>query len=445
MSVSDSPPSIAVRGVSKSFVLPREQVHTLKERVLHPLRRSPIDELQALRNISFDVQRGEFFGIVGRNGSGKSTMLKCMAGIYATDAGQIYVNGKLSAFIELGVGFNPDLAARDNVLINAAMLGLTPREARRRLDAIIDFAELRDFVDLKMKNYSSGMLVRLAFSVMIQVDAEILLIDEVLAVGDAAFQQKCFDEFSRIHASGTTIILVTHDMGAVKRFCDEALLLEHGRMVELGDPEVVGARYLELNFSKEARDAEAGNATEESEREDEEAPVEPDDTEATEEPRLGDGTAEIIDGWFEDAQGERTEVLKGGEPAAYAARVRFNRNAEDPMFALELHNSQRDVVWGPNTVYQDNIGAFAAGDEVVFRMRFDNVLAPDRYTATPAVARGTGTLAFYDRRAQLSTVVVASTIPHGGMVNLPFVYEVDRQPSDVATTAPHDAVAEVES
>jgi ABC-type polysaccharide/polyol phosphate transport system ATPase subunit len=165
--------AITVQDLRKTFRLPREQIHTLKERVLHPLRTVQYDELHALKGRHLSVEQGEFFGVVGRNGSGKSTMLKCLAGIYATDGGRIFVDGRMSTFIELGVGFNPDLAARDNIGINASMLGLSPREARRRFDQIIDFAELREFTDLKLKNYSSGMMVRLAFAVMIQVDAEV--------------------------------------------------------------------------------------------------------------------------------------------------------------------------------------------------------------------------------------------------------------------------------
>ncbi len=249
MDAATSTPAVHVDGVSKAFRIPKEQVSTLKERALHPLRRGGFNEFRALRDVSFSVQPGEFFGIVGRNGSGKSTLLKTLAGIYTVDSGKIYVNGRTSTFIELGVGFNPDLAARDNVDINAAMLGLSRREARRRFDSIIDFAELHDFTDLKLKNYSSGMMVRLAFAVMIQVDAEVMLIDEVLAVGDAAFQQKCFDEFETIRASGKTVLLVTHDMTAVQRFCNRAMLLEHGHLVSIGDPETVGNRYLEMNFS----------------------------------------------------------------------------------------------------------------------------------------------------------------------------------------------------
>src|SRR5207248_9053436 len=169
-SEAQSTPAVVVDGVSKRFRIPQEQVHTLKERALHPLKRRRFNELPALQDVSFAVERGEFFGIVGRNGSGKSTLLKCMAGIYRTDRGAIYVNGRVATFIELGVGFNPDLVARDNVALNGIMLGLSPRDARERFERVIEFAELEEFVDLKLKNYSSGMHVRLAFSVMIQVD-----------------------------------------------------------------------------------------------------------------------------------------------------------------------------------------------------------------------------------------------------------------------------------
>src|SRR5689334_12196305 len=316
-------PAVVVDGVSKTFRIPREQVHTLKERALHPFRSAGHDELRALRDVSFAVEGGEFFGIVGRNGSGKSTLLKCLAGIYRTDRGRIYVQGRMSTFIELGVGFNMDLAAYDNVMLNATMLGLSPRETRARYDRIIDFAELRDFADLKLKNYSSGMLVRLAFAVMIQVDADILLIDEVLAVGDAAFQQKCFDEFARIRESGRTVVLVTHDMGAVNRFCDRALLLERGRVAAVGDPETVGNRYFELNFSEAARaDAGLDRSTE----------------------RMGDGHAEIVECWFEDGAGEPVTGVPSGAPCAFAARVRFVEPVDDPLFGVVLQNDRRETV-----------------------------------------------------------------------------------------------------
>src|SRR4051794_38957631 len=346
-------PAVLVDGVSKTFTIPREQVHTLKERALHPFRRTGHDDLRALRDVSFAVERGEFFGIVGRNGSGKSTLLKCLAGIYRIDRGRIYVDGRMSTFIELGVGFNMDLAAYDNVLLNATMLGLSQRETRARYDHIIDFAELRDFADLKLKNYSSGMLVRLAFAVMIQVDADILLIDEVLAVGDAAFQQKCYDEFARIRASGTTVLFVTHDMGAVQRFCDRAVLLEHGRRVELGDPERVGDRYFQLNFSKEARDAEARDAGERPGGAASPAGGPP----AGHEPvRLGDGKAEIVEAWFEDERGQRVEVLRSRQACTFRVRVHVHARLEDPLVGMNLHNSAGEHVWGANNLLHEGSG-----------------------------------------------------------------------------------------
>ena len=414
-------PAVLVDGVSKTFQIPREQVHTLKERALHPFRRTGHDDLRALRDVSFAVERGEFFGIVGRNGSGKSTLLKCLAGIYRTDRGQIYVDGRMSTFIELGVGFNMDLAAYDNVMLNATMLGLSQRETRARYDRIIDFAELREFADLKLKNYSSGMLVRLAFSVMIQVDADILLIDEVLAVGDAAFQQKCYDEFARIRRSGTTVLFVTHDMNAVQRFCDRAVLLEHGRPVELGEPERVGDRYLELNFSRDARDAEAREAGDAAGR----APSAQRGPDG-EPVRLGDGRAEIVEAWFEDEQGERAEVLRARQPCSFHARVRVNGRLEDPLVGVNFQNSSGEHVWGANNLKAEPSGVYDPGDEFVFALRFTNLLAPDRYWVTPAVAKSDGGLVWHDRRTRFASVMVTATNPPEGLVDLPFEIDVAR-------------------
>ena len=320
----------------------------------------------------------------------------------------------MSTFIELGVGFNPDLPARDNVMLNATMLGLSPREARRRFDRVLDFAELGDFVDLKLKNYSSGMLVRLAFSVMIQVDADILLIDEVLAVGDAAFQQKCFDEFERIRDSGATVLFVTHDMAAVQRFCDRAMLLEHGRVAELGDPERVGNRYLELNFSQEARALEAGQA-----------PVVA--TQASGEgERFGDGRAEIVDAWFEDGDGCRTETLPSGEAAVFCARVTFREAVVDPLFGVNLQNSHRDHVLSASNQCSEASGRFAAGESATMRIRFHNLLSPDRYYATPAVAAKAGG-AWIDRRERLATMIVTGVRRTDAIVDLPYEVAVQRE------------------
>src|SRR4051812_37774920 len=214
MAAETAPPVIQVEDLHKAFRIPKQRVDSLKERAVHPFASRDHRELRALDGVSFEIRKGEFFGIVGRNGSGKSTLLKLLASIYRADSGTIRLAGRLAPFIELGVGFNHELTARENVVLNGVMMGLTPKEVRERLDTVIEFAELEEFADLKLKNYSSGMLVRLAFSVMLQADADVLLIDEVLAVGDAAFQQKCQDAFHQMKAEAKTIVLVTHDMAA---------------------------------------------------------------------------------------------------------------------------------------------------------------------------------------------------------------------------------------
>jgi ABC-2 type transport system ATP-binding protein len=399
-----SPPAVAVDGLSKTFRIPREQVHTLKERALHPFRRAGHDELRALRDISFAVEPGEFFGIVGRNGSGKSTLLKCLAGIYRADTGRIFVNGRLSTFIELGVGFNPDLAARDNVLLNATMLGLSQREAARRYDSILDFAELHEFEDLKLKNYSSGMMVRLAFSVMIQVDADILLVDEVLAVGDAAFQQKCFDEFGRIRRSGATVLLVTHDMGAVRRFCDRALLIHKGDGEAIGDPQAIGNRYLALNFG--------GERAEQAVQADSEVTAEDADV------YRGDQKAVLVNAWFEDENGQHIDNAPTGRRCTFAARVKFTEALTDPVFGVGLSNEADRLVWAASTE-RERTGEFAAGSAAVFRITFDNLLAPGRYFASPWVGRHQGGEHVHDRHRNWTSIIVHGQMQSaGGVVDL---------------------------
>ena len=258
------PVVIEVRGVDKTFRIPSHRVDSIKERAIRPFASVEYREHRAVADVSFDVHGGEFFGILGRNGSGKSTLLKIMASIYRADAGTVRMAGRVAPFIELGVGFNPELTARENGVLNGVLMGLTMREARRRLDAMLDFAELQDFVDLKLKNYSSGMMVRLAFAVMVQAEADVMLIDEVLAVGDAAFMQKCMDLFHERRRAGKTIVLVTHDMATVQSLCDRALLLHDGELQFVGEPEEAALRYLRLNFggrySVPAEDAESVTA-----------------------------------------------------------------------------------------------------------------------------------------------------------------------------------------
>jgi ABC-type polysaccharide/polyol phosphate transport system ATPase subunit len=393
-------PALVVDGVSKAFRRPHEQMHTFKERALHPFRRRSFDQFVAVSDVTFAVGQGEFFGVVGRNGSGKSTLLKLMAGIYQASAGEIWVNGRLSTFIELGVGFNPDLAARDNVLLNAIMLGLGPAEARERYERVIEFAELREFEDLKLKNYSSGMNVRLAFAVMIQVDADILLIDEVLAVGDAAFQQKCFDEFNRLRDEGKTIVLVTHDMGAVRRFCHRAMLMDRGRIVELGDPEHVGGSYMELNFQGENLGEAAGAPEGDGNR-------------------RGDGRAEITRLWFEDATGAPANQLAQNKDLVVKVQMRFNVAMSHPIMGIAIEDEDRRQVFAANSAWVDEFtGEYAAGDEMTLSVRVRNVFAPGRYHVSAAVAkRGTG-WELADHRIRFGSFVSTGTLMTGGIVDL---------------------------
>jgi ABC-2 type transport system ATP-binding protein len=237
--------AIEVSGVSKSFRIPHERRTYLKEYILHPFRRVTYERNDALKNVSFEVEQGEFFGIFGPNGSGKSTLLRILAGIYVQDSGHVRVNGLLSPFIELGVGFDIELTARDNIKINTTLAGLTKRELERTFDDILEFAELERFVDQQLKNYSSGMLMRLAFAIAIQIPFDLLLLDEVLAVGDESFQQKCFATFDRFKEEGKTIILVTHQLELMNQFCDRVLLLENGVVRAAGPPDEVIEGYRE--------------------------------------------------------------------------------------------------------------------------------------------------------------------------------------------------------
>jgi len=234
--------AIEATGVSKSFRIPHEQRTHFKEYFMHPLRRTTYERNDALNDVSFSVDAGEFFGIFGPNGSGKSTLLRILAGIYIPDSGRVRVSGLLSPFIELGVGFNLDLNARDNIRINATLAGLTGRQLNARFDDILEFSELERFVDQKLKNYSSGMLMRLAYSIAIQIPFDVILLDEVLAVGDESFQKKCFRTFERFKDEGKTVVLVTHQVSLLHRFCDRVLLLERGVVRASGSPEdVIGA------------------------------------------------------------------------------------------------------------------------------------------------------------------------------------------------------------
>jgi ABC-2 type transport system ATP-binding protein len=388
-----APVVIEASSVRKTFRIPQHRVDTLKERVIHPLGRGPARELHALRDVSFDVHRGEFFGIVGRNGSGKSTLLKVMSSIYRADGGRIRMAGRLAPFIELGVGFNPELTSRENVVLNGVMMGLGRREARRRLDAVLDFAELRDFADLKLKNYSSGMMVRLAFAVMVQADADIMLVDEVLAVGDAAFAQKCMDVFGEKRRQGRTLVLVTHDMATVQGFCDRAMLLHDGERRHLGDPEEAALQYYRLNFQHR----EPGRAG------------------------VPDVNVKVVDAWLENGAGERAGTVEQDEPIALRVVLEARQDLQAPIFGLHFLDEDGTTVFGFNRTLTVEPGApevVPAGRRVRIAGQVENRLVPGRYFVHCFIARNRtqGDIALHFVR--LLDFVVYGTRPGPGSVSV---------------------------
>jgi ABC-type polysaccharide/polyol phosphate transport system ATPase subunit len=252
-----SDPAVVVSDVTKVFRIPLDRSATLKYRMTHLRSTSRYRDLLALKDISFEVEQGEFLGITGPNGCGKSTLLKILSRIYTPDSGQVRLTGRVAPFLELGVGFNPELSARENIYLGGAVLGLTRKELSGRVQGILEFAELEDFADQKVKNFSSGMAVRLAFTVAIQADADILLMDEVLAVGDARFQEKCFDVFSDYKRQGRTIVLVSHDLASLNLYCDRVLLLQKGELIAEGPAADVTSQYRRMvGLMSEAADHE---------------------------------------------------------------------------------------------------------------------------------------------------------------------------------------------
>jgi ABC-2 type transport system ATP-binding protein len=246
--------AISVKDLHKKFVLPQNKSNSFKQLAVNIVRENNKVTQHVLDGVSFEVYKGDFFGIVGRNGSGKSTLLKLLAGVYTPTSGDVSVNGGLTPFIELGVGFNPELSGRDNVYLNGALLGYGRKQMDVMYDEIVEFAELGPFMDQKLKNYSSGMQVRLAFSIAIKAKNDVLIFDEVLAVGDEAFQRKCLDVFESYKAKGQTVILVTHDMDTVRRFCNRALILDKGKILKLGSPHEAASTYSELNLKEIERE-----------------------------------------------------------------------------------------------------------------------------------------------------------------------------------------------
>jgi ABC-type polysaccharide/polyol phosphate transport system ATPase subunit len=394
--------ALAVKHVSKDFKLPHERKSTLKEWVLH-FHKPKFERLHALHDIDFEVKRGEFFGIVGRNGSGKSTMLKIIGGIYQPSKGSVTINGTLTPFIELGIGFNPELTGRENVYLNGAILGLTRREINAKYTEIVEFAELARFMDQKLKNYSSGMQVRLAFSIAIRAHNDILLIDEVLAVGDAAFQAKCLNFFQQLKDDPTkTVIFISHDMEAVRRYCDRALMIEDSKAIIQGNTGKVIDEYLKANtvtFDDENPFGIEGEA------------------------QVEKNVATITDVWMEDNDGKKASQYK--KDYTIAMRVKYHRACVSPVPGVVVRNIQGLRVTASNTKWAGvEIGTYKANDVATYRFKFMNVLEKGTYQVSANLVSNNFTN-FYAWKNDAVHFFVEKNNETGGLADPP--YEVTIQ------------------
>ncbi len=331
--------AIKVDHVSKTFRLPHERQNSIKGTLISMVRggKRTYEKQRVLKDVSFEIKKGEFFGIVGRNGSGKSTLLKMMAGIYPPTAGQIQVNGKLTPFIELGVGFSPELTGRENVFLNGALLGFSRREMEEMYSDIVEFAELEKFMDQKLKNYSSGMQVRLAFSIAIRAQSDILILDEVLAVGDAAFQNKCQEYFREVKNMNKTVVLVTHDMSAVERYCDKAILINNGEIELAGKPAVIASAYQDINRAATNQEIEKEQVAPKAKK-----------------PSIDEiirNGAVIEDVTVTNAAGARTRTFKYGETIHVSVKYGLEQDIQGAVLDIGLTLGKN----GPTYVYSDTL------------------------------------------------------------------------------------------
>lgn len=349
--------AIRAENISKDFMLPNEKAGTLKSIFTGIFSGKPRGHMaqHALKNISFQVKEGEFFGIVGRNGSGKSTLLKILANIYQPDKGYVQVTGRVVPFIELGVGFNPELTGRDNVFLNGALLGFSRKEMEAMYGDIVEFAELEKFMDQKLKNYSSGMQVRLAFSLAIRANADILLIDEVLAVGDASFQRKCFEYFKNLKKHKKTVVFVSHDMNAIREYCDRAMLVDHSEVIEVGDTSKIAEKYIQL-FTNDNLVALRYQDKEDN--------------------RWGDGGMTF----------DSIEVKPGSSSITIVQKFKAHRNIESAVVGFRIRDGAGREVTGSNTKKEERpVKDLIKGATVTIKWKMPNILSEGEYSLDPSL------------------------------------------------------------
>jgi lipopolysaccharide transport system ATP-binding protein len=358
--------AIVVENVSKVFRIPTEKKTTVFENLLDLLKgkKFAYEELQALKDVSFTVERGETLGIIGENGSGKSTLLKILASVLWPDSGSVKVNGRVAPFLELGVGFQPELTARENVYLYGAIMGMKKGEIRRKYDNIFAFAELKKFENMKLKNFSTGMYMRLAFSTAIATDPDILLVDEVLAVGDEAFQRKCLEKFDEFKRNGKTIVFVSHNMDAVKNLCERAILLNNGKIASIGPTEKVVSDYFSLLQKREEeklREEHQRMQEEITELETASVSIEepvakepvPPQEKSIQPNRWGSREVEITEVKFLDKDGKETHIFRTGD--FFGAEIKYNakRRIEKPVFGVAIYKDDGTHVTGPNTRFSN--------------------------------------------------------------------------------------------
>lgn len=330
-------PAVRVVGISKKFTLHTEKRNSLKERLVRGRARTDGD-FWALTDVSFDVPRGTTFGLIGNNGSGKSTMLKLLAGVHRPTSGSVIADGRVSALLELGAGFHGELTGRENIYLNGSILGLSKRQIDQSMEKIIDFAGIGDFIDAPVKVYSSGMYVRLGFSIAVTVDPEILIVDEIIAVGDEEFQRKCFDYMFELRKRGTTIVMVTHSMGLVESMCDQAAWLENGQLKAIGDSRDVVRQYLDT-----VNDREVAAALPQPVAETPQVVV------GGEHPRLGSGEVRIVGLEYLNESGSLQPVLMCGDPATFRMHYRATEPLRDVVFGLGFRHETGVTLAGPNS------------------------------------------------------------------------------------------------
>ncbi|HSX06262.1 MAG TPA: ABC transporter ATP-binding protein [Candidatus Saccharimonadia bacterium] len=367
--------AIKVDHISKAFKLPHERQSSIKGALINIFKGGvrSYETQHVLQNVSFDIKKGEFFGIVGRNGSGKSTMLKMLAGIYIPTEGSITVNGKLTPFIELGVGFNPELTGRENVYLNGALLGFSRKEMNALYDDIVAFAELERFMDQKLKNYSSGMQVRLAFSIAIKVQTDILLLDEVLAVGDQNFQEKCFDYFENIKRSDTTVILISHDASVIERFCSRVAIIDRGKLVNIGPAKEMVLQYGAIMAEEQY---EQGFAQDKGKRQ-------------------GNGALTLKNIRVTDASGKTCHSLQASERFAIMADYVLNTKLSDEVIVgVDIIDHDGDSILGPNTAESLKSGLQLQKRGTIAASFDMNPLSPGMYSITVGVFNKRATYAY---------------------------------------------------